>query len=255
LQSFLGLANQLGVFHPGLAAETDGLCCLIMKVVELTWTPEIQDSFPRQGAHNLKRQSATLPNGLAKYSKQGCIINSWHTIHASGCLYGLEGCDKLVPVSFECIWVRAGWRALNMGLIPQCRITTEVADDTRNGSRVMVIMKTSSCGGHHLQKFLSGDGTVHRLEGCDKLVPVSFECVWVRAGWRALNMGLIPQCRITTEVADDTRNGSRVMVIMKTSSCGGHHLQKFLSGDGAVHRLGVHAGGHDRPIEDGLGHN
>jgi hypothetical protein len=39
LRSFLGLANQLGLFHPDLAATTDGLRGLLKKNVQWDWLP------------------------------------------------------------------------------------------------------------------------------------------------------------------------------------------------------------------------
>jgi hypothetical protein len=47
LRSFLGLANQLGMFHPGLAAATDDLRWLLKKDVAWSWTPEIHNAFLR----------------------------------------------------------------------------------------------------------------------------------------------------------------------------------------------------------------
>jgi hypothetical protein len=47
LRSFLGLANQLGMFHSGLAAATDDLRWLLKKDVAWSWTPEIHNAFLR----------------------------------------------------------------------------------------------------------------------------------------------------------------------------------------------------------------
>jgi hypothetical protein len=47
LRSFLGLANQLGMFHTGLAAATNDLRCLLKKGVAWSWTPEIHNAFLR----------------------------------------------------------------------------------------------------------------------------------------------------------------------------------------------------------------
>jgi hypothetical protein len=47
LRSFLGLANQLGMFHPGLAAATDDLRWLLKKDIAWSWTPEIHNAFLR----------------------------------------------------------------------------------------------------------------------------------------------------------------------------------------------------------------
>jgi transposase InsO family protein len=47
LRSFLGLANQLGMFHSGLAAATNDLRWLLKKDVAWSWTPEIHNAFLR----------------------------------------------------------------------------------------------------------------------------------------------------------------------------------------------------------------
>jgi hypothetical protein len=47
LRSFLGLANQLGMFHSGLAAATNDLRRLLKKDVAWSWTPEIHNAFLR----------------------------------------------------------------------------------------------------------------------------------------------------------------------------------------------------------------
>jgi hypothetical protein len=47
LRSFLGLANQLGLFHPDLARATDGLRHLLKKNVQWDWSTDVQNSFLR----------------------------------------------------------------------------------------------------------------------------------------------------------------------------------------------------------------
>jgi hypothetical protein len=47
LRSFLGLANQPGMFHSGLAAATNDLRWILKKDVAWSWTPEIHNAFLR----------------------------------------------------------------------------------------------------------------------------------------------------------------------------------------------------------------
>jgi hypothetical protein len=80
LRSFLGLANQLGLFHPDLARATDGLCRLLKKngMGLVNGRPGLFP--PRQGAPDVAGMRPAFPNGQANNISHGRIIYKWYGI-------------------------------------------------------------------------------------------------------------------------------------------------------------------------------